>query len=192
MAFLPSGVQGVRGGEQYGSLKVGGGGGGEDEGWGGEVAGGGRGTGREGRGVRSVFWRPPPWLIELPSMWQWEGVPLNNGSGEEWFLPVLCPAGRKQIGFSICWTGWSWGWAWNWLPGGVDHHFSTVELEERHEAACPSSVCIQSPVRPLQLVVHIIDTGGLSMAVDHPAPRPSLHSLNFFMFLAVYGPRHCN
>ena len=35
----------MRGGEQYGSLKVGGGGG--DEGWGGEVAGGGGRTGRE-------------------------------------------------------------------------------------------------------------------------------------------------
>ena len=62
------------------------------------------------------------------------------------------------------------------LPGGVDHHFSPVEFEEDGEA-CPSSAFIQWG--PLQLVVRFTDTGGLSMAVDHPQCRPSLHSLNF-------------
>ena len=65
---------------------------------------------------------------------------------------------------------------WDWLPGGTDDHFSTVEFEEGGEAG-PSSAFVQWG--PLQLVVHFIDTGGLSMAVDHPACRPSLHSLNF-------------
>ena len=62
------------------------------------------------------------------------------------------------------------------LPGGVDHRFSPVEFEEGGEA-CSSSAFVQWG--PLQLVVHFTDTGGLSMAVDHPACRPSLHSLNF-------------
>ena len=70
------------------------------------------------------------------------------------------------------------------LPGGVDHHFSPVEFEEDGEA-CPSSAFIQWG--PLQLVVRFTDTGGLSMAVDHPQCRPSLHSLNLLMFLVVYG-----
>ena len=44
---------------------------------------------------------------------QWEGVPLSNGPGKGRFLPVLCSAGREQLGLLVSWECWSCGRAWD-------------------------------------------------------------------------------
>ena len=92
---------GWRGGEQYENLKLGHG-----------VREGEGGSGEGGRGFRSCIWRPPPRLIGQP--------PVGGRSTQQWsgerkiqVLPVLCSAGREQLGLLVSWECWSCGRAWD-------------------------------------------------------------------------------